>query len=71
VSDIHDIRGSQTGEVGDAGSQHPARFTSGLYLTLNPDPTIVHATDQSLRATLTGHEEIKGCGLFDVFPENP
>jgi len=47
------------------------RETPGLYLVLDPDLTIVDASDEYLGATLTWREEIRGCNLFDVFPDNP
>ena len=28
-------------------------------------------SDEYLRSTLVWREEIKGCGIFDVFPDNP
>ena len=51
----------------------PAIFHSapGLYLVLEPDLTIVAASDAYLRATSTRREEILGRALFDVFPDNP
>lgn len=45
--------------------------TPGLYLVLAPDLTIVAVTDAYLTATLTQRENIIGCALFDVFPDNP
>jgi hypothetical protein len=38
---------------------------------LTPDLTIVEASEEYLSATLTWREEVRGCGLFDVFPDNP
>src|ERR1700746_90885 len=43
----------------------------GLYLVLTPDHHIVAASDAYLCATMTKREEILGCDLFDVFPDNP
>jgi signal transduction histidine kinase len=43
----------------------------GLYLVLNPDLTIVAASEAYLEATLTRREEILGRGIFEVFPDNP
>ncbi len=43
----------------------------GLYLILSPDLTIVAVSDAYANATMTRREEIIGCGLFDVFPDNP
>jgi signal transduction histidine kinase/ActR/RegA family two-component response regulator len=43
----------------------------GLYLVLTPDLHIVAASDAYLCATMTKREEILGCDLFDVFPDNP
>ena len=47
------------------------RATPSLYLVLKPDLIIVDASDEYLRSTLVWCEEIKGCGIFDVFPDNP
>ncbi len=44
------------------------------YLVLAPDSptfTIVAVSNAYLRATKTQREEIVGCGLFEVFPDNP
>jgi hypothetical protein len=41
------------------------------FLVLRPDLTIVDASEAYLRATLTWREEIVGCRIFDVFPDNP
>jgi len=38
---------------------------------LTPDLNIVAVTDAYLHATMTKREEILGCGIFDVFPDNP
>ncbi len=43
----------------------------GLYLVLAPDLTIVAVSDAYLKATMTNREDILGCGLFEVFPDNP
>jgi PAS domain S-box-containing protein len=46
----------------------------GLYLVLLPDGprfTIVTASDEYLRATMTARDAIAGKGLFEVFPDNP
>jgi signal transduction histidine kinase len=43
----------------------------GLYLVLDPDLTIVAASEAYLRATMTRRAEIVGRGIFDVFPDNP
>jgi len=43
----------------------------GLYLVLEPDFTIVAASNAYLRAMMTRREEILGRGLFEVFPDNP
>jgi signal transduction histidine kinase/ActR/RegA family two-component response regulator len=43
----------------------------GLYLVLEPDLTIVAASDAYLRATMTRREQVVGRGLFEVFPDNP
>ncbi len=37
----------------------------------SPRFTIVAVTDAYLRATATEREAILGCGLFEVFPDNP
>jgi PAS domain S-box-containing protein len=43
------------------------RWVPGWYLVLEPDLTIVAASDAYLRATRTIREEIIGRGLFDVY----
>ena len=43
----------------------------GLYLVLTPDLTIAAVSDDYLRATMTQREEILGCNLLGVFPDNP
>ncbi len=43
----------------------------GLYLVLEPDFTIVEASDAYLKATNTIREKIVGKPLFEVFPDNP
>jgi signal transduction histidine kinase/DNA-binding response OmpR family regulator len=43
----------------------------GLYLVLDPDYTIVAASDAYLEATMTKRRDILGRGIFDVFPDNP
>lgn len=43
----------------------------GLYLVLTPELRIVGASDAYLQATMTKWAEIKGRGIFDVFPDNP
>jgi signal transduction histidine kinase len=43
----------------------------GLTLILDPELTIVAASDAYLAATLTKREDIVGRPLFDVFPDNP
>ncbi|MBL8838618.1 MAG: response regulator [Alphaproteobacteria bacterium] len=43
----------------------------GLYLVLQPDLTIIAATDAYLQATMTRREDILGRHIFDVFPDNP
>lgn len=42
----------------------------GLYLVLDPELTIVAASDAYLVATMTKRDEIVGRGMFDVFPDN-
>jgi PAS domain S-box-containing protein len=42
-----------------------------LYLFLSPDFTILEATDEYLKATLTKRENIIGRNIFNVFPDNP
>jgi signal transduction histidine kinase/ActR/RegA family two-component response regulator len=48
-------------------------FDSGpsLSLILDPDMTIVAASDAYLAATMTKRDEIIGKNLFEVFPDNP
>jgi signal transduction histidine kinase len=43
----------------------------GLYLVLSTDLTILAATDEYLKATLTSRDQIIGRYLFDIFPDNP
>jgi signal transduction histidine kinase/CheY-like chemotaxis protein len=43
----------------------------GLYLVLTPDLRIAAASDSYLRATMTRREDILGCPVFEVFPDNP
>ncbi|MES2207195.1 MAG: ATP-binding protein [Pseudomonadota bacterium] len=43
----------------------------GLYLVLQPDLTIVAASNAYLEATMTQRQDILGRGLFEVFPDNP
>jgi len=43
----------------------------GLYLVLTPELKIVAVSDAYLHATMTRRDEILGCGIFDVFPDNP
>jgi PAS domain S-box-containing protein len=43
----------------------------GSYLVLTLDLKIVAVSDAYLRATMTKREEILGCDLFEVFPDNP
>ena len=43
----------------------------GLYLILSPDLKIIAVSNAYLTATMTIRDEIMGCSLFDVFPENP
>jgi PAS domain S-box-containing protein len=47
------------------------RMLPGLYLALNPDLTILDATDAYLRTTMASRESIVGKYFFDVFPNNP
>jgi PAS domain S-box-containing protein len=53
--------------------QFRALFESvpGSFLVLKPDLTIVAVSDAYLKATMTKREQIIGCALFDVFPDNP
>ncbi len=43
----------------------------GLYLVVDPDLTIVAASDAYLEATMTRRDDIMGRPLFDVFRDNP
>jgi two-component system sensor histidine kinase EvgS len=43
----------------------------GLYLVLDRGFTIVAVSDEYARATMTRREDIVGCGIFEVFPDNP
>src|SRR5450631_761156 len=40
-------------------------------LILTPELEIVAVSDAYLQATMTRREDILGCALFDVFPDNP
>ena len=51
--------------------RHLFESAPGLYLVLSTDLKIVAASDNYLRATMTKRDEIIGCELFDVFPDNP
>src|SRR5688500_540306 len=42
-----------------------------LYLVLDPDFKIVAVNDAYCQATLTNRKTILGCGIFEVFPDNP
>ncbi|MEP7172448.1 MAG: PAS domain S-box protein [Aestuariivirga sp.] len=42
-----------------------------LYLVLDPGLKIVAVNDAYCQATMTDRETILGCGIFDVFPDNP
>lgn len=42
-----------------------------IYLVLTPDLTIVAASDERLRATMTTREGTIGRHLFEAFPDNP
>ena len=43
----------------------------GLFLVLQPDFTILAASDAYLLATMTRRDEIVGSGVFEIFPDNP
>jgi len=43
----------------------------GSYIILLPDLTVAAVSDEYLRATMVGREDLLGRYLFDVFPENP
>ena len=43
----------------------------GLYLVLSPDFRIVACSDSYLHATRKKREDIVGCSMFEVFPDNP
>ena len=58
---------STTSEFTTFFQSNPGR----LFLVLNPDLTIIDASDEYLAATLTWREEIQGAAMFDVFPDNP
>lgn len=49
----------------------PRGARRGPWLALSTDLTIVEASDTYRRATLLWREEIRGCGMFEVFPDNP
>jgi two-component system cell cycle sensor histidine kinase/response regulator CckA len=43
----------------------------GLYLVLQPDLTIVAASEAYIRATMMKRDELLGRHVFDAFPDNP
>ena len=45
--------------------------TPHAYLLLTPNLTIAGANDAYLAATFTRRDDIVGCDMFDVFPDNP
>ncbi len=47
------------------------RHLPGIFLVTLPDFTIVAASDDLLRTTLTWREDITGRSMFEVFPDNP
>lgn len=47
------------------------RSAPDLYVILSPDSTIIDASDAYLAATMVAREDIVGCNLFDIFPDNP
>ena len=47
------------------------REKPGSYLVLKPDLTIEDVSDEYMRATLIWRDEVRDCGLFEVFPDNP
>lgn len=47
------------------------RSAPELYVILSPDTTIIDASDAYLAATMVTREDIIGCDLFDIFPDNP
>src|SRR5262245_32386924 len=75
----HPGRFAKSRNLGSQGGSAPAGFdastfvrrTSGLYLILKPDLTIVDASEEYRLATLLWREAIAGCYMFDVFPDNP
>jgi signal transduction histidine kinase/CheY-like chemotaxis protein len=56
--------------LGDEALEVAFRAIPDLYLVLDPDLTIVDATDAYLSATMTTRDII-GRHLFEVFPDNP
>lgn len=46
-------------------------FTPSLYLILSPELNILYANKSYEEATMKKKEEMIGCNLFDVFPDNP
>jgi hypothetical protein len=51
--------------------QFRTRAADRLFLVLNPDLTIIDASDAYRRSTLLWREEVKGRYILDVFPDNP
>lgn len=56
---------------GNAPPHALRREAPELCLILTPDLIIVDASDAYLRATFTRRHDIRGCRMFDVFPDNP
>jgi hypothetical protein len=63
--------GPRPDDVTNAPKRDGGRLPSPLRVLLTPDLRIVEATDAYRRATLVWRDEIRGCRMFDVFPDNP
>lgn len=59
------------GEASEPDFRKLFESAPGLYLVLQPDLTIVAASNEYLRATMTVREKILGRGIFEIFPDNP
>jgi signal transduction histidine kinase len=68
---------SRDAEIAEAKFERATELQSlfealpGLYLVLTPDLRIIAASNAYLAATMTKREDILGCGIFDVFPDDP
>ncbi len=63
--------GSNAATAGRLDFRKLFESSPGLYLVLDPELTIVGASDAYLRATMTEREAIVGHNLYEIFPDNP